>query len=278
MDELIKSDILRIFNVNESTYPGLLQPGANHNYFVDNSDENVCHVVLAKEGSSAGSLYNDSSKQIILNSCSTAKSVENFKIEDALTKFLNSKFSEFVTGSKDPANDIFSAIELSEHKSSKTDPKITHIVKMNPQLSASPLKISNVDCDELGYMKFWLESKEDNGISSAFYENPDSYTWVLAIPGFIEDDLGSVKISRQKEESEFYFVMKGVRYPLKSYRHNSNNTPLATPTITEGEFIVTSQAITPVAKLEEFSRKYTISLNAGLLSVTWKKNYIEYEL
>jgi len=253
---LIQTEIINIFNVDEALYSGDLKTGANRLYYVEKEQENVCHLVLAKQFTPAGAFYNDSSKEIIFTTCSVAKPL-NFSLQDALINFLHNKFAEFVNKNHDPGSYSFLVENLAEGEQGETK----KVIKMLQPLGKGQCSLKSSNYDEFGHMKSWVESRQSNDITHEFCEEADSFVWKIKMPELKENDVKSVKVYPIKEESGFCLVAEGARSQLQCEK--SNNV--------RGEFIVMTKMIEPVTKFEEFEKESTKTFTSDSLLITWKR-------
>jgi len=145
---------------------------------------------------------------------------------------------------------------------------------MDPSIAATHFTQKNSRYDYFGYFKSWFAAKQQDDICQKFYETPESFAWVIAVPGFTENHLKSVKISRRIQEEAFYIVLEGVRNHLQSYKEDKEFMPPAM----EEKFLVMTQDIVPLAKLEEFSGESIKNFTSGLLLIVWKRKYVANEL
>ena len=257
VENKIEKDIIESFQIQELKYAHL-QPDSpfDSKCFIDEENNQVIHVVLAKEHSEAGESFNPILKSILMNSIIEVymhNSISKpFSLEQSMTIFLENELSRYYRWSSASPNNIKISIEkISENSIITKSHEEMIYQKSHIKLDTEDLKI---EC----MIKDTHLSDTENIDASVLMESKEYFIWEIKTNGEISlEELESADLTYTKEENEFYFIL--------NVNSNENMKP---------DLIFKTPRISPWTKILELGdiiNNTSRELKDGNVILKWKK-------
>jgi len=272
VERYIKKNILQTFKVAATNFPNIHGQNLNSIYYVEKEKDEICHVVLAKDGSEAGIYYNETSKKILYANICSVNLQAHFYLEDALKDYLKSQFFKYIENYQSTDLEFKTekavdqpAIDEDETKSQDKQVKQKEFLKLISK-SSKPIEFKRCDYDELGYIKQYYATSRGQPLPHQFFDAGNSYVLQVEMAGFSQEDLKGIKCKRIKDEdgNSFSYVIEATK-KIERPEHY-----IMDPTIQYGDVICQTDKIF-FSKHEDFGDKVTKTIQDGVLTITWNK-------